>query len=325
MKALTRVVLLLAICAALLGAQTVVRILQPIAAGVWYPADPKVLSSQVDKLTTESDISTPGGHIVACIVPHAPYSTSGAIAGAAFKNLEPGVYDRVVMLATAHHTKFRGCSIPSVTAIRTPLGDVMLDGPTIRKLTLSPLIEVRSVQYKQHMARKLVHERECKMEVILPFLQRRLGHFLLIPVLFGEFKTVGGKFDGHAVDAVARDLGELVDDRTLFVVCTNFTHFGNRFSYRPFREQIIEGIDMLDQAAFRLILTRDSKEFARYLDETRNTIDGQDPLRVLLKILPRNAKGTLLAHDISARRTGDTKTSISYASLIFTTPAKNPE
>jgi hypothetical protein len=305
---------------ALIGAREAVRAMRPIAAGIWYPADKEQLRADVRKYMNETEAAAPQGRVVACIVPHAPYETSGAIAGAAFKLLQPGQYDRVIVLAPAHYSKFRGCSIPSVQAYRTPLGDVILDGPTIRALDRSTLIEVRAVHYTATIERAQLHEREYTIEVVLPFLQERLGEFLLVPLAVGDFLDYQNRTDENAISAVAETIGEYVDDRTLLVVSSDFTHFGNNFSYRPFRENILEGIEALDRQAFSLILKRDYRGFLAYLEETGNTICGKNAIAILLKLLPKRAEGRLLQYEISARKTGDTRTSISFASIVFCEP-----
>ena len=348
-------IVLVGVCVLLLAMQGAVRVAHPIVAGIWYPADPEPLRQAVEKCVKEAATAAgpdPEGRCVALIVPHAPYETFGTIAGAAFKRIQPGQYDRVIILAPAHFTEFPGCSIPSVQAYRTPLGDVLLDGPAIRVLDRSPLIDVRSVNYgsgmqpaiksdtgkKKHhkkrddakqgaafidnLTRRVqLHEREYTIETVLPFLQVRLGEFKLIPLLVGDFKGYGGHIDDNGISSIADALLPLLDDRTLIVVSTDFTHFGNNFSYRPFEQNILEGIEFLDRQAFSFILALDYDGFQTYLEQTRNTICGKNAISILLHLLPRDAKGVLLSYEISARRSGETKSSISYASIAFILPA----
>ncbi len=308
-----------------LGAGGDLRVVKPIVAGAWYPADKDKLQAEVERCMNEADVSVPSGHVDACIVPHAPYQTFGSVAGAAFKCLKKGDYDRVIVLAPAHFSTFRGCSIPSAQAWITPLFGLVLDGPAIRSLDRSPLIEVRSLDYAAAMkqtpgGRAPLHEREYCIEAVLPFLQIQLGDFQLIPIVVGQFVDYNKDFDSNAIEAVANAIKRQMTDRTLLVVSTDFTHFGNNFSYRPFRDNILEGIEALDKEAFRLILKKDFDGYVDYLEGTKNTICGKEAIAVLLKCLPEDAEGHLMKYDVSARRTGDTTTSISYASIVFTVP-----
>lgn len=304
----------------LLGAKPVLREVRPIAAGTWYPVEREKLQADIEKYMAEADVPKPAGRCVACIVPHAPYASSGAIAAAAFKWMQEGDYDRVVVLAPAHYSKFRGCSIPSAQIFITPMSVVPLDTAFIRAADRSALIEVRSLDYGHRLQRPQLHERETTVEVVLPFLQHKLKAFSVVPVIVGDFVDYDGKCDGGALDLVAETLRQQIDDRTLIVVSSDFTHFGNNFAFRPFGENIVENIEVLDRTAFDFILARDHVGFERYLEETGNPICGKNAISLLLRLLPRNAEGRLLSYDISAKRTGNTKSSISYASLAFYAP-----
>jgi len=321
----TKLALLVLAGPVLMGYQGPTRIIQPISAGIWYPADREELRTTVQGYLEGAEAVAPRRRCVACIIPHAPYATAGSIAAAAVKQLEPGQYDRVIVLGAAQHSSFRGCSIPSVQAYRTPLGDVPLDGVTIRQLSRAPVFDTRSVHYRARRGRTQVHEIERTIEIVLPYLQVRLGSFRLIPLLVGDFVDYHGHSDENAYAVVVRALKELVDERTLIVVSSCFTHFGNNFSYRPFRENIVEGIERLDRTAFDLILKRDYPMYRAYLDQTRNTIDGKNAIAILLKLLPPFIEGKLLSYEMSARMTGNTKSSISYAGIAFFEPARKPE
>ena len=312
--------LLTAVLVLAAGVAGATRFVRPIAAGLWYPVQPQELRDTVEGLLSAAKTPQPSGRCVACIVPHAPYATSGQIAAEALSIMRAEDYDRVIVLAGSHHTAFRGCSIPSAIAYRTPLGDVALDGPAVRVLDRSTLIEVRSLRYGPVTERKQLHERESNIEVVLPFLQVQLGAFQIVPLVVGDFEDHSEQFDEAAMEAVAEQLRPLIDQRTLIVVSTNFTHFGNRFSYRPFRENIVESIEALDRMAFDRILHRDYAGYLRYLQDTRNRIDGKNAIALMLKLLPEGASGRLLAHEISARKTGETRSSISYASIVFAVP-----
>lgn len=303
----------------------IARVVRPIAADAWYPADAAKLTTMLDDLYKEAEaaaaVSPASGRLVACILPHAPYQTSGSIAVSALSLLEPGQYERVVILAPAHHSEFRGCSIPSAQAYVTPLGVVPIDCQLVRELDrVSPLIEVRSLHYGKSLERQQLHERETGIEVMLPYLQARLGSFLVVPIIVGQLEDYHDGIDVYGIDAIAGTLKRCIDDKTLVVVSSDFTHFGNTFSYRPFKDNIVESIEALDHGAFDLITARNSEGYYEYLQQTKNTICGKEAIAVLLKLLPENARGAVTAYDISARRTGDTKTSISYAAIAFTVP-----
>jgi len=312
-----KVLLLGVVAVAFLAGQGDARVRLPIAAGTWYPADAGALRAMVEKHISEAEAPPRKGRCVACIVPHGGYGASGDIAGHAFRLIEAGQYDRVIVLGPSHFAEFRGCSIPSVEACRTPLGDVAVDGPAVRMLDRSSLIDLRALHYKPRLVRVQLHEREHAIEVVLPFLQVRLGAFKLVPIIVGDLKDYSGGIDVNAVNAIARLIRKIVDERTLVVVSSDFTHHGNKYSFRPFKENILEGIEALDRRAFDLILSKDFEGFRTYLEQTRNPICGKTAICILLKLLSPAAQGVLLSYDVSGRRNGDLRNSVSYAAIAF--------
>lgn len=302
---------------ALPGVRQVVRLRVPAAAGPYYPPDADTLRKTVAKYFDEAKADTPNARLLACIVPHGAYGFSGAIAAQSFKELKKGQYHRVIVLAPSNYATFHGCSIPAVQAFMTPLGAVPLDGPAIRQLSFSSLIDIRSVRYDSVPQRQTLHEKEHSIEVVLPFLQEKLGEFRLIPILVGGLRTPQGQFETDALASIARTLREVIDERTLLVVSTNFTQYGADLGYAPFKEDVAGEIEKLDKAAFSRIINLDDAVFRKYLRETRNPIGGQNAILILMRLLPKSAHGQVLAHDMSGRMIGKFDRSVSYASINF--------
>ncbi|MCP4640794.1 MAG: AmmeMemoRadiSam system protein B, partial [bacterium] len=281
--------LVAAVC--VLGATSGPRIRWPVGAGVWYPADAQQLHAAVQQYMNDADVVPLPGKVVACIAPNASYGTSGAVAGSAFAALKPGDYDRVIVLAPSNHASFRACSIPGVHYYRTPLGDIPLDGEIIKKLTLSTVFTLRSVVYRKgaysdpEIRRQAVHEREHAIEVVLPFLQARLGKFKLVPILMGNLNGYRGRFDQRAFETIVKRLREVIDDRTLLVVSTDFTRYGPQYGFTPFNDNVQSRIAALDLKAFGLIQNRDIKGLRTYIKETKNRLPGALCLITLMATL----------------------------------------
>lgn len=320
------IVILLVVATGLIGAKAKeqIRVLLPAMAGSFYPADKDELKKSIEKCCEPAEVlsTPPPGHIAAIVVPHASIQMSGNIAGAAFRLINKEDYDRVIVISPSHYAGFRGCSIPAVQVCRTPLGDIPLDGPTIGKLDLSALIDLHAVNYSNHSPERLmIHEKEYSLEAILPFLQVRLGEFKIIPILTGTFLDMQDKPDQYALNSVAETIKTYVTEKTLIVISSDFTHYGNRFRNTPFTDNIEDGIEKLDREAIGLVLDRDFNGFLEYIERTENSICGVDALALLIKLLPKNAEGTLLQYDTSSHKTGKTDSSISFASIVFTVPA----
>ena len=90
-----------------------------------------------------------------------------------------------------------------------------------------------------------------------------------MPIMVGSLSTEYHK-------EVARLLGHLFrDKRTLFVISSDFCHWGKRFDYQPHdRSQgaVYESIEKLDREAMELIEQQDAEGFHAYLRRTHNTI-----------------------------------------------------
>lgn len=320
--------LIVLVCIPAAGQYETVRLC--VSAGSLFPETEEGLRSTVTRLLEEAEAPVPTEPLVACLVPHGPYGVSGKIAAQAFKHLKPGQFKRVIVLGASHAPmEFEDCSLPAVEAFATPMGFIPMDEIGVRKLTYSTLFSTRALRYSHQQKgflssteRKPLHEYEHSIEMVLPFLQERLGKFTLIPILVGrlinpELQENSERIEERA-DAIALHIRRLMDEETLLVVSSDFVHFGNDFSYRPFTTDILSRIERLDRAGLSRLAANDYAAFeAFYKESGRVPICGLSALRVLLKVLPRNAYGVLLGLDMSGRIYNDENRSVSYASMNF--------
>ena len=280
----------------------------PAVAGTWYPANPDALRREVDAMLDRA-AAPPGksaGTVVALIEPHAGYAYSGETAAQGFRRLRGARYDLVLLLGPSHYAWFRGGALPDAAALKTPLGEVPIDREALAALRDRPGFKVMAGAF----------EREHCLEAEVPFLQRALEPgWRALPVL------VGSGTAGEEAQKVADGLRPLLGPGTLVVVSSDFTHYGSGFGYVPFKESVPERLRELDLGAARLIEARDVAGFESYLDRTGATICGRDAIDVLLRLLPPDAKASLVAYDTSGRMTGDFGHSVSYATMVFEGPA----
>jgi len=178
-------------------------------AGQFYPADPLSLNQQLDTLLEEGEHATPvQAPPKALIVPHAGYIYSGQTAAIAYQRLRAysSRFKRVVLLGLSHRVPFRGIATTTAERFSTPLGDTVIDRKTIAKL----------ISEKTVIALDEAHRWEHSLEVQLPFLQRVLQKFELIPLATGTC----------SVEDAAACLGSLWDDdNTLILISSDLSHF----------------------------------------------------------------------------------------------------
>jgi hypothetical protein len=272
-------------------------------AGTWYPADAVTLRSLVDRLLAESEPRSIEAAFAAFVVPHAAYQYSGSVAAAAYRLIAELRPRRVVVLAPCHRMSFAGLAVPETRGFQTPLGIVWVD-EAVSELASSDLVRVASSPF----------EGEHSFEIQLPFLQRATPDAKVVPILFGAL----GPQDDAAVKAL---LSRLVAEASVFLISSDFTHYGRRFGYEPFAatsaEDVRARLEELDGAAIEPILAGDAEAFRSFLARTGDTVCGRLPLAAFLATLGRGARGHLLAYGTSLDLTGDFEHSVSYASIAL--------
>lgn len=253
-------------------------------AGMFYPADALELGEEVDTLLGSAPRPPfDAASIKAIAVPHAGYVYSGATAAAAYRLLEGrhAAIRRVVLLGPTHRVAVRGLALPNVDIFETPLGGVPVDTELAARIERLP----------QVVGSRAAHAAEHSLEVQLPFLQRVIGEFSLLPLAVGMVRP---EDVAEAIDAVWGGA------ETLIVVSTDLSHF---HPYREARE--------LDSATVADVLA------------LRGDIDhehacGATPLNGLLLCARRRG---LTPHLIDARNSGDTAGDrsrvVGYASFAF--------
>jgi len=277
----------------------------PIA-GSWYPGSPEKLRALVNRLLDSAALPSLAGRPCGVISPHAGIQYSGQAAAYGFKALRGSGIRRVILLGPSHYTYMRGIAPSGVDSYETPLGTVPVDR------SICDALRRHSLFQGPHHAEMPEHS----LEMQLPFLQTVLGDFTLVPLVVGELS-------GNDYEEAARVLRPYLDRETVVVASSDFTHYGGRFGYVPFRDNVKQNLERLDGGAIKKIIARDFSGFMNYLDETGATICGARPIGILLKLLPGTASGTLLNYYTSGDLLQDFTDSVSYASIIFTVPAED--
>lgn len=282
------------------------KVRHSILAGSWYSADSAFLRGQITGFLSDANpVELPAKSFYGLIVPHAGLRFSGPTGAWAYKAVGKTQFKRVMILAPSHHISFRGASIPDVDFYETPFGRIPLDNDICGTLKKHHLIHTIP----------LAHSKEHAIEMQLPFVHHLFPNAALVPILIGELIEA----DYYALAAV---LKQAADSQTLVIVSSDFTHYGNRFSYVPFTSAIEKNIRALDAGAIEQIVEKNFIGFQKYRKETGITICGGNPIAVFLNMLPENISGKQLAYMTSGRITGDFSNSVSYVAVAFYEPLK---
>jgi MEMO1 family protein len=278
----------------------------PAVAGLFYPKDPKVLADTIDGLLTGAKTQQVQ-NVRALICPHAGYEFSGPVAACAYRLISGGKYDTVIILGPSHYALFQGASVPAAAAYETPLGRVPVSDK-LRQLAKSPpfVVEPRCLVERPQwsgMASKpepapgsdTPDTWEHSVEVQVPFLQRTLGDFKIVPVVFGEVDP----------EQVAKALSPIINDQTLVVASSDLSH------YHPYDEA-----RALDQRTVGWIADMDIKSLES--DRASESACGRLPIMTLLYLAKlKGWKPQFLDYRNSGDTAGDKSRVVGYSAFAF--------
>lgn len=255
---------------------------KPAVAGMFYPADGDKLRADIDEYLAQARPTT--ARPKAIIAPHAGYIYSGPVAASAYaavKNVREFV-NRVVLLGPAHRVPFEGLATTTKEAFETPLGIIPVDTEAV----------ATTLTFPQVQAFDAADRSEHSLEVHLPFLQRVLQDFKLVPFVVGN--------------ATPQQVGEVLDalwggDETLIVISSDLSHYHDYATARRLDRDTATAIEALD---------------VRRIHSERAC--GCTPIRGLLDCAPRHR---LHGHLLDLRNSGDTAGPrdqvVGYGAFVF--------
>jgi MEMO1 family protein len=253
-------------------------------AGMFYPGESRALAAEVEDLLGSVAQAAPRlGYPKALIVPHAGYIYSGPVAARAYDELSAarGAVRRVVLLGPAHRVAVRGLAAPAAEAFATPLGAVRIDRDALHSLRDLPQVRTSDP----------AHAAEHSLEVQLPFLQKLLGDFSLVPLVVGMASVA------EVSEVIERLWG---GPETLVVISTDLSHYHGYDEARAIDRATLERIGAL----------------ATDLDHEEAC--GATPLNGLLVVARRrNLKPNLLAAANSGDTAGGKDRVVGYASFAL--------
>jgi AmmeMemoRadiSam system protein B len=266
---------------------------KPVVAGAFYPADKNTLINQINIFLNKAKKIKVKGFLKILIVPHAGYDYSGQTAAWGFKQLKKQNYSRVIILGISHRSYFSYAAVYHQGAWQTPLGKVEIDEALVHnflaKVDLKP------------------HQEEHSLEVELPFLQRILKDFKIVPILLSQ--TTPRLLENLAAAIVSR-----LNQKTLLVISSDLSHYP---SYKI--------ANKVDRKTINSILTGKPERFNRIiqtgLDQpgVETCACGAEAIKVGMMVAKKLGikKIKLLNYSNSGDRGGDKNQVVGYASIGF--------
>ena len=273
---------------------------QPVVAGRFYPGNPVALRRELDRfLTAPVEAGPAGGARPAwgCMLPHAGYVYSGAVAGATLDGLT--LPRRLIILCPNHTGRGEPLGVWPAGAWLTPLGQVPVDEALAGALIAAGGGFRPDVQS---------HLGEHSIEVLLPFLQAAQGQGgevapAVVPI------CVGTRHPGalaRAGEALASVLVRPENADVGVVVSSDMNHYED-----------VRRTEQKDALALERALAADPDGLLRVVEEADISMCGAAPLAITLHAARRlgQVRVELAAHDTSATASGDTQHVVGYAGL----------
>ncbi|MDZ7261189.1 MAG: AmmeMemoRadiSam system protein B [candidate division KSB1 bacterium] len=181
-----------------------------VVADAFYTGNPHQLAQEIDTYLAHTTAEAISGEIVGLISPHAGYMYSGQVAAEGYKQVQGRNYSVVTVIAPSHYEPLPGISVFTGKGYETPFGLVPVD---------MELAEQLMAQDQRIVSSWIGHRKEHSLEVQLPFLQRVLTDFKLLPLVMGAQDYQLCQMVGAALAKV------LQGKKALIVGSTDLSHF----------------------------------------------------------------------------------------------------
>ncbi len=262
-------------------------------AGSFYPADKKELSVFIGWLLSNVPPQKKPQHLMGLIVPHAGYQYSGPIAAYAYQTLEGFDFETVILIGPSHSVPFDGASIWQKGNWETPLGKVEVDA----ELAQAIAGENKILQHD-----KIAHLTEHSLEVQIPFLQKILKKFKIVPIVTGNASLKNARLLAKAI------VKHIAGKKVLLVISTDMSHF-----------YPAQTADKMDRLAIDLAVKKDGEALASELSLSHSELCGAGAVLTLLEIskLVLNSHIEFLKYANSGDATKDHSRVVGYGAFVF--------
>ena len=271
----------------------------PAVAGQFYPAEKEELEKIIDEFLSLAKVPEIEGEIFGLILPHAGYVFSGLVATHGYKAIIGQKYETVILIGDSHYERFDGISIWEKGEWETPLGRVKVDDNLAKKILSFS---------KRFFIRDSAHLFEHSLEVQIPFLQKVLKSFKILPIIFGS--------ENEDWQNLAKAILKFFKEKKILIIASSdLSH------YPPYNEAKKADLDTIEG-----ILTVDPEKFAKKIEELERKYSGvdtfacaQDSIKTILEIAKNlKAKAKLLKYQNSGDTPfGEKFQVVGYSAIAF--------
>jgi len=271
----------------------------PAVAGQFYPGEEGELNQIIDEFLKNAKVPKIEGEIFGILVPHAGYVFSGPVAAHCYKTIQGKKFETVVLIGDSHYEYFDGVSVWEKGEWETPLGKVKVDEELAKEILNFS---------KRFFVKDSAHLFEHSLEVQIPFLQRVLKNFKILPLIFGS--------EDEDWKDLAKSILKLMEKRKILVVASSdLSHYPPYEVAQEADKRTVEGILSSDPEKFKEKIETLKKLFP----DVDTFACAQDTIKTILEV-SKNLKGK--AKLLKYQNSGDTiygeKTQVvGYSAVAF--------
>lgn len=265
---------------------------KPKVAGMFYPAEPSKLKSEIELLLSLANPPENPEAVFGIVSPHAGYIYSGRTASFGYKLLTDKDIETVVIISPSHREYFPGVCVYEGEGYETPLGFIPLNNDKAGKIVEGS----KSIYYGLDG-----HREEHAIEVQLPFLQAVLKNFTFVPLVMGDQSKI-------FIDELAAKLSQVADENTLIVASSDLSHYYTS-----------DEANMLDSIVEQHVRDFDFKGLGKDLDERKCEACGGGTIVTLMKTasLLGYKHSLVLDRTDSSDTSGDHSQVVGYMSAVI--------
>lgn len=258
------------------GHEETIDVRPEAAAGKFYPEDSKELRNMVIDFLSKVREEKIKERIYGLVVPHAGYQFSGQVAAYAFKQLEDGHFDDIIVIGPSHYIYLDGASVGDWDFYETPLGRVKIDKELCDRIRK----ESEKIGFYPD-----AHSREHSVENEIPFLQVVLGDFNLVPIVMGNPGIENCRILSNAL------IKAIGNKRVLIVASSDMSHYPQYNQAVKVDHKTLDIIKAMDPER---LIENERDALSREIPNLHCTLCGLGPVTTLLmtakKLGAREAK-----------------------------------
>ena len=276
----------------------------PAVAGQFYPEERENLETMIDGFLNQAKPFKVEGKIFGLLLPHAGYVFSGPVAAYGAKAVAGKNFDTVVIIGDSHYERFEGVSVWPAGNWETPLGKLRVDRELAERILSAS---------ERFMVRDSAHLFEHSIEVELPFLQKTLKDFKILPIIFGSENE-------DWLELAKVILENIKDKKVLIIASSDLSHYPSYQEAQKADSKTLEAVLTVDPKKLEKKISRLEKES---IPGVQTFICAQDSVKTLLEIGKNlGARAKLLKYANSGdAEIGNKSEVVGYGAVAFYLPS----